>query len=165
MIVEPREAVWDRPALERFVADLRSVDPEVTGPPVQILEITDRAVLCLNLMDEAERHGIDVDARSLSRDLGIPVVPTVARSNVGLDKLVAAITEVATGEFVCKPYRIGARASGRKPTRFRGAPSAIWAKIASAPGKPPARAPPTRRAFWIAQVRAASTGVVAASMS
>lgn len=41
VIVEPREAVWNRPALERFVTDLRSVDPEVTGPPVQILEITE----------------------------------------------------------------------------------------------------------------------------
>ena len=38
-------------------------------------------------------------------------------------------------------------------------------RMRSAPGKPPARAPPVRRTFWIAQVSPASTGVVVASMS
>ncbi|MCA9984372.1 MAG: 50S ribosome-binding GTPase, partial [Anaerolineales bacterium] len=37
---------------------------------LQILEITDRAVVCLNLMDEARRHGLAVDERRLARDLG-----------------------------------------------------------------------------------------------
>jgi hopanoid biosynthesis associated RND transporter like protein HpnN len=41
VVVEPFAPVWDRPALEVFVADLRAIDPEVTGPPVQILEITE----------------------------------------------------------------------------------------------------------------------------
>jgi hypothetical protein len=40
VIIEPREGVWERPALERLVAELRTVDPDVTGPPVQILELT-----------------------------------------------------------------------------------------------------------------------------
>ena len=43
----------------------------------QVLEITDRVVLCLNLVDEAGRRGLDVDARRLARDLGVPVVPEV----------------------------------------------------------------------------------------
>jgi len=76
---------------------------------LQILEITDRVVLCLNLMDEAERHGIEIDHRSLSRELGIPVVPTTARSKEGIDELLAKIEEVASGKFVCKPLRIKAK--------------------------------------------------------
>ena len=40
---------------------------------IQVLEITDRAVLCLNLMDEGERRGMVVDDRRLARDLGVPV--------------------------------------------------------------------------------------------
>jgi ferrous iron transport protein B len=51
---------------------------------IQVLEITDRAVICLNLMDEAHRHGLEVDERRLSRDLGVPVVPTSARYGQGL---------------------------------------------------------------------------------
>lgn len=73
---------------------------------LQILEITDRVVLCLNLMDEAERHNIKIDERILSKDLGIPVIPVVARYNKGMNELLNAIFEVATGKFVCKPYRI-----------------------------------------------------------
>jgi len=73
---------------------------------LQILEITDRVVICLNLMDEAERHQIKIDERMLSKDLGIPVIPTVARYNKGMNELLNSIYEVATGKYVCKPYRI-----------------------------------------------------------
>jgi len=73
---------------------------------LQILEITDRVVLCLNLIDEAERHQIKIDERMLSKDLGIPVIPAVARYNKGMNELLHAIFEVATGKYVCKPYRI-----------------------------------------------------------
>ena len=73
---------------------------------LQILEITDRVILCLNLMDEAERHQIKIDERMLSKDLGIPVIPAVARYNKGMNELLNSIYEVATGKFVCKPYRL-----------------------------------------------------------
>jgi len=73
---------------------------------LQILEITDRAVLCLNLMDEAKRHKLNVDARLLSKKLGIPVIPASARQKEGIDDLLKAIHDVATGKFVCKPYKL-----------------------------------------------------------
>jgi len=73
---------------------------------LQILEITDRAVLCLNLVDEAKRKKIEIDERALSKELGVPVIPTSARNKIGMDKLIDAIHQVATGEFVCKPYRV-----------------------------------------------------------
>jgi ferrous iron transport protein B len=73
---------------------------------LQVLEITDRAVLCLNLMDEAERHGIQVDERRLARDLGVPVVPTAARQGRGIQELLQAVHDVASGKTVCKPYRL-----------------------------------------------------------
>lgn len=73
---------------------------------LQVLEITDRAVLCLNLMDEAERHGIKIDERTLSKDLGIPVVVTSAISNTGIPELLQTIDQVANGEITCEPHRI-----------------------------------------------------------
>jgi len=72
---------------------------------LQVLEITDRVVVCLNLIDEANRHGLKVDERRLARDLGVPVVPTAARSKQGLDLLLKTIHEVATGKTVGKPHR------------------------------------------------------------
>lgn len=73
---------------------------------LQVLEITDRAVLCLNLMDEAERNHIEIDTRTLARDLGIPVVPTSARYDKGIPELIQTISEVANGKIICKPHRI-----------------------------------------------------------
>lgn len=72
---------------------------------LQVLQITDRAVVALNLMDEAEAYGISVDERGLARDLGVPVVPTAARSGDGIDDLLEMIDAVATGRVSCRPYR------------------------------------------------------------
>jgi ferrous iron transport protein B len=76
---------------------------------LQVLEITDRAVICLNLIDEAKRHGRSVDPRRLARDLGVPVVPTVARRGEGIDELLDTIARVAGGEIRCRPKRLPAR--------------------------------------------------------
>ncbi len=73
---------------------------------LQILEITNKAVLCLNLMDEAKRNKLIIDDRTLARDLGIPVVPTSARFNKGIPELIKTISEVANGTIKCKPHRI-----------------------------------------------------------
>ena len=73
---------------------------------LQVAEITDRVVVCLNLMDEARRNHLQVDERRLARDLGVPVVPTSARYNQGFPELLQAISEVATGQSVTKPYRV-----------------------------------------------------------
>ncbi|MFQ5420012.1 MAG: FeoB small GTPase domain-containing protein [Anaerolineae bacterium] len=106
---------------------------------LQVLEITDRAVICLNLMDEARRHGLQVDDRRLARDLGVPVAPTAARQGEGLDGLLKAIHEVATGQAVCKPYRLknqspqikGALAQLTKLIQesFPGLPNARWVAL------------------------------------
>jgi len=69
---------------------------------LQILEITDKVVLCLNLMDEARRHHISIDTRTLSRDLGIPVVATSARTKEGITDLLQAIEAVVSGAFQTK---------------------------------------------------------------
>ena len=81
---------------------------------LQILEITDRVVVCLNLMDEARRHGLEVDDRRLARDLGVPVVPTTARYGEGLGALLEAVHEVATGKTKNKPYKVKAESPALK---------------------------------------------------
>ncbi len=73
---------------------------------LQILEITPNTILCLNLIDEAERHGIEIDDRSLSRELGIPVVPTSARYGRGLPQLLQTIDDMVQKKIVTKPHRI-----------------------------------------------------------
>ena len=82
---------------------------------LQILEITDRVVLCLNLVDEAARHGKEIDQRSLSKKLGVPVVVTVANKGEGVDLLLQTISEVATGKIVNKPKRLRELSGKYKP--------------------------------------------------
>lgn len=65
---------------------------------LQTLEVTRRVVLCINLMDEAEKKGIYVDIRTLERRLGVPVVATAAGRGRGMDQLMDAIAKVATLE-------------------------------------------------------------------
>lgn len=81
---------------------------------LQVLEITDRVVVCLNLMDEARRNGLVIDDRRLARDLGVPVVPVVARRQEGLDHLLQAVSEIATGKEVTRPRRIQNEPPGLK---------------------------------------------------
>lgn len=73
---------------------------------LQILEITERVVVCLNLIDEAKRHNIEIDDRQLSRDLGVPVVPAAARMKKGMNSLMQYIHGVAIGTYQCNPYRM-----------------------------------------------------------
>ena len=61
---------------------------------LQVLEITSRAVLCLNLMDEARKKRIRIDVPALERELGIPVVPCAARRGRGLPELTKAVCRV-----------------------------------------------------------------------
>ena len=106
---------------------------------LQVLEITDRAVVCLNLMDEAKRKGLEIDYRRLARDLGVPVVPTSARSGEGLDELNRVIAEVASGQLKNKPRRVGSQSSSLKRAvrqltvevekAYPGLPNAQWVAL------------------------------------
>lgn len=62
---------------------------------LQILEYTQHVVVCLNLMDEAQKKKIQVDAEKLSHLLGVQVVCTQARSGKGLDQLRQAVEAAA----------------------------------------------------------------------
>lgn len=102
---------------------------------LQVLEITDRALVCLNLMDEARRHGLAVDDRTLARDLGVPVVPAAARQGEGIPLLLETVGQITRGETVCKPTRVG-----KEPPALKSALTQLVEKIEAAyPGLPNAR--------------------------
>ena len=106
---------------------------------LQILEITDRVVIGLNLMDEARRHGIQVDDRHLARMLGVPVVPMAARRLQGIPELLRAIELLAEGQYVTHPHRLRHRdpkLEGAIETlarlveqEFPGLPNARWVAL------------------------------------
>lgn len=73
---------------------------------LQIMEITNNVILCVNLLDEAERKKIHLDIEKLSCLLGIPVVGTAARSGRGLEELKDAIEAVSLGKIKPRPIKI-----------------------------------------------------------
>ena len=126
--------LFGQPDVTVIVADATRLERNL-NLVLQVLEITSRAVLCLNLMDEAKRHKLQVDDRRLARDLGIPVIPTSARYRKGLDGLLQAIDEVAKGEAVCKPHRISSGSA-----RLQQAIAGLASQLEDAyPGLPNAR--------------------------
>ena len=64
---------------------------------LQVIACSSRTVVCVNLMDEARRHGISVDGEKLSELLGVPVVLTAAGEKEGLDTLTEQIRQTALG--------------------------------------------------------------------
>ncbi len=73
---------------------------------LQIMEITDKVVVCVNLMDEAKRKNIDIDLKGLEELLGVPVVGTTARNGEGLEELKDTIEKVACGEIKTNPRKV-----------------------------------------------------------
>lgn len=73
---------------------------------LQVLEITPKVVVCVNLIDEAKRKKINVDIEGLANILGVPVVATAARDGQGLEQLTNTITDIVKGTIQVNPYII-----------------------------------------------------------
>ncbi|MFP4624838.1 MAG: ferrous iron transporter B, partial [Gemmatimonadota bacterium] len=129
--------VFGRPDVTVVVVDAMRLERNL-NLVLQVLEITDRVVVCLNLVDEARRHGISVDAGRLERALGVPVVPTAARSGDGIDALLDSIEAVATGKRPTTPYRLASH-----PPEVEGAVSRLLPAVERA-------YPAVANARWVA---------------
>ena len=58
---------------------------------LQTIEITDKVVVCVNLMDEAKKKGIKINLKAISKKLGVPVIGTSARSGKGLNQMMNSV--------------------------------------------------------------------------
>jgi len=97
--------LFGRPDVTIVVTDATALERNL-NLVLQVLEITSRVVVAVNLMDEARRKGIEVDVRSLARDLGVPAMPIVARTGEGIHALLEAVDGVASGTIATAPLRI-----------------------------------------------------------
>jgi ferrous iron transport protein B len=75
---------------------------------LQLLELEVPMVVCLNMMDEAERKGIDIDLKALSEKLGVPVAATTASRGLGVNQLFTDALSIA------KSGQTGRHVSGSK---------------------------------------------------
>ena len=71
---------------------------------LQILQITPKVVVCINLLDEAKKKKIEVNLPKLQELLGVPVVGTSAVKKHGLTELLATVQQVIDGDIQANPY-------------------------------------------------------------
>jgi Fe2+ transport system protein B len=112
--------LFGQPDVTVMVADATCMERNL-NLVLQVLQITRRAVLCLNLMDEARANGITIDVRNLARDLGVPVVPCAARSGEGIPELIREISLMAARTTRCRHAACHSMSPvcGRRSTAWR----------------------------------------------
>ncbi len=81
-----RKILFDKPDLVIHVVDAKNLE-RMLPFTLQLIEAGFNTVLVLNAMDEAERLGIEIDAKELEKRLGIPVIKTIATQKKGIDEL------------------------------------------------------------------------------
>ena len=73
---------------------------------LQTMEITKNVIVCVNLMDEAERKGIIIDLKKLSELLGVKVVGTSAAAGKGIKELMDEVYEISFNNINQKTINI-----------------------------------------------------------
>ena len=96
---------FGEPDVTVVVADATSLERNL-NLVLQAMEVTDRVVLCVNLMDEARKKRIRIDLNRLEEILGIPVVGISARSGQGTELLLKKISELAEKKIHTTPIKI-----------------------------------------------------------
>ena len=74
---------------------------------LQVMELTDRVFVCVNLMDEAEKKRIGIDLAALSFELGVPVVAASAGREEGMGALLEQLRRILDGFEAPRPRRCG----------------------------------------------------------
>lgn len=72
----------------------------------QVMELTDRVILCINLIDEAKKKNILIDGKGIEEELGIPVVLCAARNGTGMKELKETVYKVTAGEITPAPKQV-----------------------------------------------------------
>jgi len=82
--------LFGKPDVTVIVADATRLERNLNFV-LQTLEISSRAIVCVNLVDEAKKKGIKIDFKTLARELGVPVISTIARDQKGIYELLKEI--------------------------------------------------------------------------
>lgn len=94
-----------KPAVLIYIVDATNLERNLYML-LQLIDLKSPLVVALNLTDEAERLGFSIDAETLARMLGVPVVPTVATRGQGIKELLSTAVGVALGDCKERPMRI-----------------------------------------------------------
>jgi len=123
-VLARRFIVEEKPDVVVHVANSTTLEKDLYLT-IQLLELTDKVILALNMIDVAESRGIKIDIRRLSKELGIPVIAMSATKKIGIEELLRTIIGVSEGKVRTKPLRISYGAEleeviGKLTAKLRG---------------------------------------------
>lgn len=96
--------VFEKPDVTLVVLDALSLERNF-NLALQVIEMTTNVIICINLIDEAEKQGIKINERLLTKRLGVPVIKISARNKVGFPLLLDTIERLITGAIECHPVQ------------------------------------------------------------
>ncbi len=96
--------VFEKPDITLVVLDATSLERNL-NLALQVLEMTKNVIVCINLIDEAEKKGIRINERILTRKLGVPVIKISARNKIGFPMLLDTIDRLVSGTIECNPVQ------------------------------------------------------------
>ncbi len=87
--------IFEKPEVTVVVVDATAMERNL-NLALQVMEMTNDVIVCINLIDEAEKKGIVIDEQKLAKSLGVPVVKISARNRTGIGHLLNVISKVAS---------------------------------------------------------------------
>ena len=96
--------VFEKPDVTLVVLDATSLERNF-NLALQVLEMTTNVIICINLIDEAEKQGIKINEQLLTNRLGVPVIKISARNKKGFPLLLDTIDRIVTGAIECHPIQ------------------------------------------------------------
>ena len=96
--------VSEHPDLVVVILDATSLERNLPLG-LQVMELTENVIFCLNLTDEAQKKGIRIDTKALEAKTGVPVVEMAARQGIGLGRLLETLAKVLEGRRKICPVR------------------------------------------------------------
>lgn len=97
--------VFEQPDVTLVILDATSLERNM-NLALQVLEMTKNVVICINLIDVAEKQGIQINERILTNRLGVPVIKISARNKKGFPLLLDTIHRIVTGAIECNPVQM-----------------------------------------------------------
>jgi len=73
---------------------------------LQVMELTDQMAVCVNLLDEAERHDLHVNTTALERELGVPAIGISAGPQIGIERVREVIRNLSDGFLAVHPRKV-----------------------------------------------------------
>jgi small GTP-binding protein len=96
--------LFEQPDITLVVVDATSLERNL-NLALQVMEMTKNVIICVNLIDEAERKGIKINEKILMKRTGVPVIKLSVRNKIGFNVLLDTIDRVVAGVIECQPVQ------------------------------------------------------------